>query len=260
MTIRDVNEALADTPAREAGSSEPPKLEDEVLRWREGRRAVYAVDGSGRLWKWVTGPPGCSKATAESTSWGLCAGAEYAIVPRLVAALAAERERRAAVERERDEAEGLMLRACALAANLATVVGEFDRDELQLLALEADSVQRATGAYLAAYPATASAPTTATAGEPLKCSAANGVLTITVGAGVLDSICGEYVGDQLGEWKITDPAVFAEDLAETLRREAENGTTAVHLMLDKAIVEAIENGAEGVEFAGEGASDGEVSR
>ena len=47
--------------------------------------------------------------------------------------------------------------------------------------------------------------------------------------------------------KIVDAKLFAEDLLTELLREDEEGTTMVHLMLDKAILAAVEAGAEGVE-------------
>ena len=48
------------------------------------------------------------------------------------------------------------------------------------------------------------------------------------------------------EVKITDPATFAKEVASQLNKEAEDGTTPVHRMLDTAALAAIEYGAEGV--------------
>lgn len=45
---------------------------------------------------------------------------------------------------------------------------------------------------------------------------------------------------------ITDPAVFAADMVRALNREKhEDGSTAIHLLLDEAVLEAFENGSEG---------------
>lgn len=50
-----------------------------------------------------------------------------------------------------------------------------------------------------------------------------------------------------GLWKVTDPAVFAEEVCHALNKESENGTTMIHMMFDKGFMEAIEQGAEGIE-------------
>jgi hypothetical protein len=48
-------------------------------------------------------------------------------------------------------------------------------------------------------------------------------------------------------WKVTDPAIFAKELLHALNNEDEQGTTMIHKMFDKAINEALEQGAEGIE-------------
>lgn len=48
------------------------------------------------------------------------------------------------------------------------------------------------------------------------------------------------------EYPVTDARVFAAELVRELRKEEEDGTTLVHTMLDKAVLNAVENGAEGV--------------
>lgn len=47
--------------------------------------------------------------------------------------------------------------------------------------------------------------------------------------------------------KITNIDEFARDLVNELNSEAEDGTTRVHTMFDKAIEEAINQGAFGIE-------------
>ena len=46
------------------------------------------------------------------------------------------------------------------------------------------------------------------------------------------------------ECKVTDEAAILQEL----RHEEEDGTTLVHIMLDKAAERAVENGAEGIEL------------
>lgn len=58
-----------------------------------------------------------------------------------------------------------------------------------------------------------------------------------------DEASGEY-----REPKVTDPHVFAREICNELRRESEDGTTRVHKMLDDAAMEAIEQGAEGIQL------------
>ena len=48
-------------------------------------------------------------------------------------------------------------------------------------------------------------------------------------------------------YQITNLDEFAADLVTQLNREEEDGTTTVHRMFDKAIEDAIERGAFGVE-------------
>lgn len=48
-------------------------------------------------------------------------------------------------------------------------------------------------------------------------------------------------------WKVTDPEAFAKEIVHTLNQEDERGTTAIHRMFDRAIVAAVEDGAEGID-------------
>jgi len=47
--------------------------------------------------------------------------------------------------------------------------------------------------------------------------------------------------------KITNAEAFAEDFVRALNDEDETGETLVHAMLDKAIINAFEQGADGIE-------------
>lgn len=90
--------------------------------------------------------------------------------------------------------------------------------------------------------------------DPLKCCIEGGVLTIRIGVGVLAHVIKfnpdlvEY-DEKTGEWhepEITDPDKFAVEILHAIEDESEDGTTLVHLVLDTAAMNAIENGAEGI--------------
>jgi len=64
--------------------------------------------------------------------------------------------------------------------------------------------------------------------------------------------CAMDGGHVAGEYKVTDPAQFAQGILSVLRDEREDGTTLVHGLLDKAIEDAIDSGeAEGIAEADE---------
>jgi len=48
-------------------------------------------------------------------------------------------------------------------------------------------------------------------------------------------------------WLVTDAKTFAQGVCTALNQEDEVGTTAIHRMFDKAFLEAIEQGTEGIE-------------
>lgn len=84
--------------------------------------------------------------------------------------------------------------------------------------------------------------------EPLKTEIKDGLLVISIG---VDTMCyavsaGRSYG--MGEISIIDNDVFAGELLQELNDESEDGSTAVHRMLDDAASQAIENGAEGAEY------------
>lgn len=94
---------------------------------------------------------------------------------------------------------------------------------------------------------------------PLECSIADGVLTMKIGVDVIahavklnpdltvyDEKSGRYL-----EPAITDPDKFAQEVLGALRAESEDGTTLIHEALDKAAVNAIECGAEGIYLPGD---------
>lgn len=48
--------------------------------------------------------------------------------------------------------------------------------------------------------------------------------------------------------RVTDPEEWMRSVWYELNKEAEDGTTLIHLMFDKAFLRAVENGADGVEL------------
>lgn len=59
---------------------------------------------------------------------------------------------------------------------------------------------------------------------------------------------GAWATDNLStRYKITDAMEFAKDLVRELNDESEDGSTRIHRMFDKAIENAIEQGAFGIE-------------
>lgn len=63
----------------------------------------------------------------------------------------------------------------------------------------------------------------------------------------------DHYGLEEHDLHIVDVAVFADEFVRELNSEEEDGTTLVHLMLDKAAVNAAENGAAGLNDPDDGA-------
>lgn len=53
-------------------------------------------------------------------------------------------------------------------------------------------------------------------------------------------------GDEINTLQVTDARVFCQEIVKELQEEQEDGTTLVHIALDEAIRNAMENGCEGV--------------
>jgi len=87
----------------------------------------------------------------------------------------------------------------------------------------------------------------------LKVRMVNDILTITAG---IDTI--KWAAENHPEFwqpetdkfalKVSDSAKFAREVVRALTKEEEDGTTPVILLLDAAIKEAVEQGAEGLDF------------
>jgi PRTRC genetic system protein C len=87
---------------------------------------------------------------------------------------------------------------------------------------------------------------------PLRAAVVDGAIQFVIGANVLahaTNICPALYDaeNDRGIYRVTNPAVFAEELASTLNKEAEDGSTRLTRMLDDAVTDAIQYGAEGVE-------------
>lgn len=90
---------------------------------------------------------------------------------------------------------------------------------------------------------------------PLSCKVVGGKLVIEIGINTLAFSFenGEYnnpfdekKNDYIRQNTVVDKVRFAEDVVNELKEESEDGTTPVHLLLDKAMENAVENGTEGI--------------
>lgn len=54
--------------------------------------------------------------------------------------------------------------------------------------------------------------------------------------------------DTYSKCKVTDLPAFAGEVVRKLNSESEDGTTAIHLMLDQAMADAIDDGCDGIEY------------
>lgn len=88
---------------------------------------------------------------------------------------------------------------------------------------------------------------------PLRCRIIERVLTIEVGIDTL-----KHAADRHEDfWQpqtdkvaliVSDPEIFAKDVRSALLSEEEDGSTRITVMLDKAILEAVEQGSEGLDY------------
>jgi hypothetical protein len=86
--------------------------------------------------------------------------------------------------------------------------------------------------------------------QPLKVEVVRGRLVISVGIDTFAFAaenCFHFFDGDKQTVKVTDQQAFAEAVARELQKEAEDGTTPLHLMLDQAFVNAVEDGCDGVE-------------
>ena len=95
--------------------------------------------------------------------------------------------------------------------------------------------------------------------DALKCCIEDGVLIMQIGVEVLAKAVklnpdlAEY-DEKSEDWvepKITDADAFARAVLAAVKEESDDGTTLIHLALDTAAMNAIENGAEGITMPGD---------
>ncbi len=89
---------------------------------------------------------------------------------------------------------------------------------------------------------------------PMRCVVKDGVLSITIGIGTLAYVAAQHPefwdgksGLDVPCIKVTDEEVFANEVANELNRESEDGSTRVTRLIDAAISEAVDQGAEGID-------------
>lgn len=64
----------------------------------------------------------------------------------------------------------------------------------------------------------------------------------------IDALPVAMAGSPLGlDWHVTDAAEFAKEFVHELNNEQEDGTTPLHVVFDKAMSSAIDNGCDGIE-------------
>lgn len=78
----------------------------------------------------------------------------------------------------------------------------------------------------------------------------DGVITIRIPVENLTPIIeGAWAtGNLMGRLRLTNSSEFALDLLRELNRESEDGSTPIHRLFDKCIYEAVDQGAQGIEF------------
>jgi thiamine pyrophosphate-dependent acetolactate synthase large subunit-like protein len=83
--------------------------------------------------------------------------------------------------------------------------------------------------------------------QPLRVEVKNGVLSISIGVSTLAfglEHNNEFLTyDAEPMWKVTGDGGFAMDVKAELTREAEDGTMPIHILLDEAMQNAIEQGS-----------------
>ena len=84
--------------------------------------------------------------------------------------------------------------------------------------------------------------------EQMKIAVKDGQLSITIGVDLLCFAVETGMEYGLGpEFKIVNKNAFIQELVAELKAEAEDGTNLIHKAFDRAALNAVENGATGVE-------------
>jgi hypothetical protein len=88
---------------------------------------------------------------------------------------------------------------------------------------------------------------------PLRCRVVGSVLTIEIGVDTLKKAAERHESFWQPETDkyavvVSNATQFAKDVRDELNREEEDGSTPLHILLDKAIEEAANNGSEGLDY------------
>lgn len=77
----------------------------------------------------------------------------------------------------------------------------------------------------------------------------DGHIVVRVAIGALPTVLeGAWAAGYFpSRWKVTDEAKLADGIVEQLNAESEDGSTRIHKMFDAAILEAIDQGVDGIE-------------
>lgn len=94
----------------------------------------------------------------------------------------------------------------------------------------------------------------------LKAEVKGGKLVISIGVDVLAFAAQRHYDEEAfnategqmkaSEFRVVDAAALAKEVVRELEREAEDGTTRLHLMFDTAFTKVLEQGGEGIEERG----------
>jgi len=84
--------------------------------------------------------------------------------------------------------------------------------------------------------------------QPLVVEIKNGRLEMSIGVDCL--LFGIEYGLEMRaeEFEVTDKDKWLREIVDAIQIEEEDGSTVIHKAIDSAALQAIENGAEGIEF------------
>lgn len=80
--------------------------------------------------------------------------------------------------------------------------------------------------------------------QPLQVEVKEGILSISIGIETFKYCVNNYHDYDTFNFDITDADGFAKEVVRELEREQEDGTTPVHILLDKAANDAVDNGSQ----------------
>ena len=84
--------------------------------------------------------------------------------------------------------------------------------------------------------------------QPLSIEIKNGRLEMSIGVDCLLAEIEYGLEMRAEEFEVTDKSKWLGEIVNALHIEEEDGSTVIHRAIDTAALQAIENGAEGIEF------------